>query len=199
MESLGNYAAQLVGLALTPLALCVSLLPTGEVAQSSTSEPEINSASEYTNISSFRTQPIGSRHAIRGAIPMLIAGFFATLGQRVQILILQYMPEKFNISFSGSTAGFAIYSVCGLFRDCRKRADYNGQNAAIWPFYPSHGWQNTFTIKMVHHMSLEMGQAVAQYSQAPRRLIKPFLEPSRPASRAPVAHDLSIPPTSRPT
>ncbi|TGO19039.1 hypothetical protein BTUL_0006g00730 [Botrytis tulipae] len=101
MKSLGNYAAQLVGLALMSLALCSSLLlPTGKVAQSSTSGPEIDSASEYTKISSSRTQPIGSRHAIRGAIPLLIAGFFATLGQRVQILILQYMPEQFNISFS---------------------------------------------------------------------------------------------------
>ncbi|TGO55433.1 hypothetical protein BCON_0092g00160 [Botryotinia convoluta] len=50
---------------------------------------------------------------------------------------------------------------------------------------------------MVYHMSLEMGQAVAQYSQVPRRRIKPFLEPSRPASRALVALDLSIFPASR--
>lgn len=111
MKSLGNYAAQLIGLALMTLALCLSLLlPTREVAQSSTSEPEIDSASEYANIPSSGMQPIGSRHAvirsfhnllqIRGAIPLLVAGFFATLGQRVQILILQYMPEQFNISFS---------------------------------------------------------------------------------------------------
>ncbi|THV47132.1 hypothetical protein BGAL_0332g00030 [Botrytis galanthina] len=330
MKSLGNYAAQSIGLALMTLALCLSLLlPTGEVAQSPTSESEIDSASEYANIPSSGMQPIGSRHAvirsfhnllqIRGAIPLLVAGFFATLGQRVQILILQYMPEQFNISFSEantfiildhaanllvlfiglplgnalilrwrsfnscykdialalissalsligalllsfapnvaialfgiivfgtgiglssllrsifvglfpperaafattlistiksvggttsgpSAAGFAIYSVCGLFRDRRKRVDYNGQNAAIWPSYLSHSGQKTYTIKMVHHMSLKMGQAVAQYSQAPRRLInpslEPSLEPSRQASRALVALDLSILPAYRPT
>ncbi|TGO87715.1 hypothetical protein BPOR_0208g00030 [Botrytis porri] len=101
MKSLGNYAAHLVGLALMSLALCLSLLlPMGEVAQSPASEPEIDSASVYTNISDSRMQRINSRHAIRGAIPLSIAGFFVTLGQRVQILILQYMPEQFSMNFS---------------------------------------------------------------------------------------------------
>ncbi|KAK6597798.1 MFS multidrug transporter [Botrytis cinerea] len=240
MASLGNYAAQLVGLALMSLALCLSLLlPTGEAAHPLASDPELDSTSEYTNIL------VSNRHAvirsyndllqIRNTIPLLIAGFFATLGQRVQILILLYMPEQFSISFSEantfiildhvsnllvlfiglplanvlilhialalissalslagalllsfapnvtaaffgiivfgtgiglssllrsifvglfpleraafattlistiksvggtfsgpSSAGFAIYSICGLFRDRRKRADYDGQNA----------------------------------------------------------------------
>ncbi|KAF7947158.1 uncharacterized protein EAE97_004407 [Botrytis byssoidea] len=125
MKSLENFAAQLVGLALMSLALCSSLLlPTGEVVQSSNSEPEIDSASEYTNISRSRTQPIGSRHAviksfhnllqIRGAISLLIAGLFATLGQRVQILILQYMPEQFNISFSEANTFIILDHVANL-------------------------------------------------------------------------------------
>ncbi|KAF7918282.1 uncharacterized protein EAE98_009894 [Botrytis deweyae] len=103
MKSLGNYVTQLVGLALMSLALSLSLLlPKGE--------PETDSASEYTNISGSRMQPNSSRHVvnrsfhnllqIRCATPLLIAGIFATLGQKVQILILQYMPEQFNISFS---------------------------------------------------------------------------------------------------
>ncbi|KAF7887523.1 hypothetical protein EAF00_009817 [Botryotinia globosa] len=83
-----------------------------------------DSASEYTNTSSSRTQPIGSRHAvirsfhnllqIRGAIPLLIAGFFATLSQRVQILILQYMPEQFNISFSEANKFIVLDHVANL-------------------------------------------------------------------------------------
>ncbi|KAF7880724.1 uncharacterized protein EAF01_011993 [Botrytis porri] len=118
MKSLGNYAAHLVGLALMSLALCLSLLlPMGEVAQSPASEPEIDSASVYTNISDSRMQRINSRHAvigyfknllqIRGAIPLSIAGFFVTLGQRVQILILQYMPEQFSIIVLSTRIGLS--------------------------------------------------------------------------------------------
>ncbi|KAF7953042.1 hypothetical protein EAE96_006263 [Botrytis aclada] len=125
MKSLGNYAAQPVGLALMSLSLCLSLLlPTGDLAQSTASEPEIDSASEYTNISDSRMQRISSRRAvirsfnnllqIRGAIPLLIAGFFATLGQRVQISILQYMPGQFSISFSEANQFIIFDHVANL-------------------------------------------------------------------------------------
>ncbi|KAL3424878.1 MFS multidrug transporter [Phlyctema vagabunda] len=44
---------------------------------------------------------------IRSAVPMLFAGFLAMLGQQVQILILQYIPERFNISLAKAN-GFNI-------------------------------------------------------------------------------------------
>ncbi|EMR89173.1 putative mfs transporter protein [Botrytis cinerea BcDW1] len=96
MASLGNYAAQLVGLALMSLALCLSLLlPTGEAAHPLASDPELDSTSEYTNIL------VSNRHAvirsyndllqIRNTIPLLIAGFFATLGLPLaNVLILRW-------------------------------------------------------------------------------------------------------------
>ncbi|KAK6602688.1 MFS multidrug transporter [Botrytis cinerea] len=119
MASLGNYAAQLVGLALMSLALCLSLLlPTGEAAHPLASDPELDSTSEYTNIL------VSNRHAvirsyndllqIRNTIPLLIAGFFATLGQRVQILILLYMPEQFSISFSEANTFIILDHVSNL-------------------------------------------------------------------------------------
>lgn len=122
MKSLGNYATQLIGLALMCLALGLSLLlPTKHMENTSSSDLQSDSASEYANTSLSATEYISAKdmvinsfhtlRQIKGVIPLLVAGFLATLGQNVQILILQYMPEQFNIDFAEVSSFISFYTL----------------------------------------------------------------------------------------
>jgi len=118
MTSLGNSAPLLMGLAFMCLALLLSLfLPvTGQINKPSSSTPKSGSVSEDIDsprpstpnepqidgqiIIQTMNKSFDTLWQVRGVTPLLIAGFVSILGQQVQILILQYMPVRFNMSLA---------------------------------------------------------------------------------------------------
>jgi MFS family permease len=100
MTSTSNNVPLVAGLSLMCLALLLSLvLP---ITQQTSSRPSTTSPKNFSP-NSIDPGIKGTRKTIwqtKGAIPVIIAGFLSMMGQQVQILILQYMPQAFGISLA---------------------------------------------------------------------------------------------------
>ncbi|RFU25775.1 hypothetical protein B7463_g10566, partial [Scytalidium lignicola] len=115
MTSLGNHLPLLIGLSLMCLALLLSfLLPvTGQKSRHfSTTSTGHSIPRSVDPLTSSKRYTVWKT---RGAIPIMIAGFLSMLGQQVQILILQYMPEVFGISLAQANIFNVLNNSVNLF------------------------------------------------------------------------------------
>ncbi|MCJ1439406.1 hypothetical protein MMC27_008800 [Xylographa pallens] len=118
MTSLGNLSPLLTGLALMCLALALGFfLPSQRNTTKSfttASDSDFYLKPSDDSDASSPVQAQGGRNfsvralsqsfqnlwRIKGVIPLLIAGFVSMLGQQVQILVLQYVPNRFDVSIA---------------------------------------------------------------------------------------------------
>ncbi|TGO32572.1 hypothetical protein BHYA_0306g00150 [Botrytis hyacinthi] len=128
MIPMGNYPPLLAGLVLMCLALSLSLLlPISKpMARLSSTVSEETSAHARPDASTplMHKISIGKQTMsksfdtlwhMRGVIPLLFTSFLCMLGQNVQILILQYMPERFGIGFAQANTFNILNSTVNLF------------------------------------------------------------------------------------